>query len=162
MYLGARLEGRCQSKAQGLELVLAIAVKTISNDPNHLTYTPLEGYCAAKQGSHSAPSGTKKPIISNQKTPMPAYITVNFTPIDKEKMQQYGAAVPATLAAYSGEYLVKGPAEQLLGDTGFQMQVILVFPTKELATGWYHSPEYRALASVRDAGMRAQFQLTGA
>lgn len=92
---------------------------------------------------------------------MPAYITVNFTPIDKEKMQQYGAAVPATLATYSGEYLVKGPAEQLLGDTGFQMQVILVFPTKELATGWYQSPEYQALVAVRNAGMRSQFQLIG-
>ncbi|MBC3911266.1 DUF1330 domain-containing protein [Undibacterium umbellatum] len=92
---------------------------------------------------------------------MPAYITVNFTPVDKEKMQQYGAAVPATLATYSGEYLVKGPAEQLLGNTGFQMQVILVFPTKELATGWYHSPEYQRLVPVRDAGMRSQFQLIG-
>ncbi len=51
---------------------------------------------------------------------MPAYITVNFTPIDKEKMQQYGAAVPATLAAYSGEYLVKGPAEQLLVTPAFK------------------------------------------
>ncbi|MBX9913942.1 MAG: DUF1330 domain-containing protein [Pseudomonadaceae bacterium] len=90
---------------------------------------------------------------------MPAYITVNFTPIDKEKLEQYGAAVPATLATYSGEYLVKGPAEQLLGDTDFQMQVILVFPTKELATSWYYSPDYQALMPLRDAGMRSQFQL---
>ena len=92
---------------------------------------------------------------------MPAYITVNFTPVDKEKMQQYGAAVPATLAQYSGEYMVKGPAEQLFGDTGFQMQVILVFPSTQLAKGWYHSAEYQALVPVRDAGMRSQFQLIG-
>lgn len=92
---------------------------------------------------------------------MTAYITVNFTPVDQEKLQQYGAAVPATLATYSGEYLVKGTAKQLLGDTGFQMQVILVFPSKELATGWYHSPEYQSLVPLRDAGMRAQFQLIG-
>lgn len=93
---------------------------------------------------------------------MPAYITVNFTPIDKEKMQQYGAAVPATLATYSGEYLVKGPVEQLHGDSGFQMQVILVFPNKDLATAWYHSPAYQALLPLRNAGMRSQFQLIGA
>ncbi len=92
---------------------------------------------------------------------MPAYITVNFTPIDKEKLQQYGAAVPATLAKYSGEYLVKGPAEQLFGDTGFQMQVILVFPSKEMASAWFRSPEYQALLPVREAGMRSQFQLIG-
>lgn len=92
---------------------------------------------------------------------MPAYITVNFTPTDKEKLQQYGASVPETLAKYSGEYLAKGPSEQLHGDTGFQMQVILAFPTREQASAWYHSSEYQALVPLRDAGMKAQFQLIG-
>lgn len=92
---------------------------------------------------------------------MPAYVTVHFTPTDKEKLQQYGASVPKTLAKYSGEFLVKGPSEQLHGDTGFQMQVILVFPTRELAQAWYHSDEYQALIPVRDAGMKAKFQLIG-
>ena len=64
---------------------------------------------------------------------MRAYITVDFTPIDKERSQEYGAAVPAILAKFAGDYRVKGPAEQLLGDTAFQMQVILAFPSKELA-----------------------------
>lgn len=93
---------------------------------------------------------------------MPAYITVNFTPTDKEKLQQYGAAVPATLAKFSGEYLVKGVAEKLSGDNDYQMQVILAFPSKDQATGWYNSPEYQALLPLRDAGMRSQFQLIGA
>lgn len=92
---------------------------------------------------------------------MPAYITVSFTPTDKEKLQQYGASVPETLAKYSGEYLVKGPSEQLHGDTGFQMQVILVFPTRDQASAWYHSGEYQALVPVRNAGMNSQFQLIG-
>ena len=90
---------------------------------------------------------------------MPAYITVNFTPTDKEKLQQYIAAVPATLAKYNGEILVRGILEKLSGDTDYEMQVILAFPTRELATGWYHSPDYQALIPLRDAGMRAQFQL---
>ena len=92
---------------------------------------------------------------------MPAYITVDFTPIDKDKLQKYGAAVPGTLARFAGEYLVKGPAEQLLGDAAFQMQVILAFPSKELALAWYHSPAYQALVPVRDAAMRSQFRLVG-
>lgn len=90
---------------------------------------------------------------------MPAYITVNYTPIDKEKLQQYAAAVPATLVMYSGEFLVKGMFEKLSGDTDYEMQVILVFPTKEQATGWYHSPDYQALIPLRNAGMRSEFQL---
>ncbi len=93
---------------------------------------------------------------------MPAYITVNFTPTDKEKLQQYGAAVPATLAKFDGEYLVKGVAEKLSGDNDYQMQVILAFPSKDQAAGWYNSPEYQALLPLRDAGMRSQFQLIGA
>ena len=92
---------------------------------------------------------------------MPAYITVNFTPIDKEQLQQYVAAVPATLVKYSGEFLVKGIFENLSGNTDYEMQVILAFPNKEQASGWYYSAEYQALIPMRDAGMRSQFQLIG-
>lgn len=90
---------------------------------------------------------------------MPTYITVNFTPTDKEKLQQYIAAVPATLARYSGEILVRGIFETLSGNTDYEMQVILAFPAREQATGWYYSPDYQALIPLRDAGMRSQFQL---
>jgi uncharacterized protein (DUF1330 family) len=92
---------------------------------------------------------------------MPAYITVDFTPVDKDSLARYGAAVPATLAMFEGKYLEKGPAEQLLGEATFQMQVILVFPSRELASAWYHSPGYQALVPLRDAGMRSQFRLLG-
>lgn len=92
---------------------------------------------------------------------MPAYITVNFTPTDEEKLQQYIAAVPATLARYCGEFLVRGMLEKLSGDTEYEMQVILAFPTREQAIDWYHSPDYQALIPLRDAGMRSQFQLIG-
>lgn len=90
---------------------------------------------------------------------MPAYITVNFSPTDEDKLRQYVAAVPATLAKYSGEFLVKGICETLSGNIHYEMQVILVFPTREQATGWYHSPDYQTLIPLRDAGMRSQFQL---
>lgn len=93
---------------------------------------------------------------------MPAYISVNFTPLDQAKLQQYVAAVPATLAKYGGEFLVKGKFEKLSGDTDYEMQVILAFPSKEQAAGWYGSPDYQALIPLRDAGMRSQFQLVGA
>lgn len=90
---------------------------------------------------------------------MPAYITVSFTPTNEDKLRQYVAAVPVTLAKYRGEFLVKGVLETLSGNTGYEMQVILGFPTKEQATGWYNSPDYQALIPLRDAAMRSQFQL---
>jgi uncharacterized protein (DUF1330 family) len=80
---------------------------------------------------------------------------------DKDKLQEYGAPVSGTLARFAGQYLVKGPAEQLLGDTAFQMQVILAFASKEQALVWYHSPAYQALVPVRDAAMRSQLRLVG-
>jgi len=92
---------------------------------------------------------------------MPAYIIVEFTPKDQEKLQQYGASVPPTLATYSGEILVKGPAQSLHGDAKHSMQVIIVFPSRENATSWYHSKAYQALIPLRNAGMDSRFQLVG-
>jgi uncharacterized protein (DUF1330 family) len=92
---------------------------------------------------------------------MSAYISINFSPVDPEKLQQYGAAVPATLSNYSGEYVVKGPVELLCGQTEFKMQVILQFPSRAQALAWYNCAEYQALLPLRNAAMHAQFQLIG-
>ncbi len=90
---------------------------------------------------------------------MPAYIIVGFTPKDTDKLQKYGANVPSTLATYSGEILTKGPVEKLQGDFAHQVQVVIAFPNKEKALGWYNSDDYQALIPIRDEGMDSQFQL---
>ena len=90
---------------------------------------------------------------------MTAYIIVGLSPKDTEKLQQYGANVPSTLAKYSGEVLVKGPVEQLHGTFDYKVQVILKFPSRDDAYSWYHSAEYQALIPTRDLAMNAQFQL---
>jgi uncharacterized protein (DUF1330 family) len=92
---------------------------------------------------------------------LPAYIIASFTPIDTEKFQQYGASAPSTLIKYSGEILAKGPLESMHGSSNFQMQAIIIFPSREDASAWYHSEEYQALIPIRDAGMDSQFQLIG-
>lgn len=92
---------------------------------------------------------------------MPAYIVVRFTPTDLEKHKEYSAAVATTLAQHSGEVLVKGPAENLHGNSDHLMQVIISFPSRREAVSWYHSKEYQALIPTRDAGMNAEFQLVG-
>lgn len=92
---------------------------------------------------------------------MTAYIIVGLTPTDAEKLQQYGANVPPTLAKYSGELIAKGPVEQLHGKFDYKMQVILAFPSRDDAYNWYHSDDYQALVSTRNQGMISQFQLVG-
>ena len=90
---------------------------------------------------------------------MSAYIIIGFTAKDTDKLQQYGASVPTTLAKYSGEILAKGPVEKLQGDFVHQVQVVITFPNREKALGWYNSDEYQALIPLRDEGMDSQFQL---
>lgn len=92
---------------------------------------------------------------------MSAYIVVGFTPKNGEKLKQYGASAAPTLAKHQGEFLVKGPAQGLNGESSFENQIIITFPSRELAESWYHSPEYQALIPLRDEGMDAQFQLVG-
>jgi len=47
---------------------------------------------------------------------MAAYIAVDLTPINAEKMQKYGAA--ATIADHGGEFVVKGPISLLTPSDG--------------------------------------------
>jgi uncharacterized protein (DUF1330 family) len=96
-----------------------------------------------------------------EETNMSAYIIVGFTPKDTDKLQQYGASVPPILAKYSGEILTKGPVEKLQGDFAHKIQVIITFPSREQALGWYNSAEYQALIPIRDQGMDSEFQLIG-
>lgn len=92
---------------------------------------------------------------------MPAYIIVGLTPTDADKLQQYGASVPPTLAKFCGEVLVKGPAESLHGDFTYKVQVIISFPSRQDAIDWYNSEDYQALIPTRNQGMDSQFQLIG-
>lgn len=90
-----------------------------------------------------------------------AYIIVGFNPTNQDKLQEYAAQVPATLASFSGEVLAKGPAQQLHGEGDHQVQVVLSFPSRQQAHDWYYSDDYQALIPTRDAAMDADFKLVG-
>lgn len=92
---------------------------------------------------------------------MTAYLTVAFTPKDPDKLQDYSKAAAASLKAFSGEALARGPIETLSGDSGFEMMVIFAFPTKQDAQAWYRSDAYQGLIALRDQAMNASFQLIG-
>lgn len=99
-----------------------------------------------------------KPVNYTQKN---AYIIVGFNPTNQEKLQEYAAQVPETLARFGGEVLAKGPAQQLHGESEHQVQVVLSFPSRQQAHDWYHSDDYQALIPTRDAAMDADFKLVG-
>jgi len=92
---------------------------------------------------------------------MSAFVVVDLTPKDGEKLKEYAATAGATVAAHGGEFLAKGEPEVLNGGKPFAMKAIIKFADKDAANKWYNSAEYQALIATRDAGMESQFHLIG-
>jgi len=92
---------------------------------------------------------------------MTAYIIVDFTVTDPDKLKQYGAMAAETLIPFGGEFLVKRAVDCLHGDQGYGTKVILGFPDRESAAGWYNSPAYQAIIDLRNQGMTSDFHLVG-
>lgn len=92
---------------------------------------------------------------------MSAYIVVDLTSIDANKLQKYSTLAAKTLISFGGEFLVKGPVAILYGPSNFQIKAILTFPDRESVNSWYHSDSYQAIISLRNSGMDNQFHLIG-
>ncbi|MBA2722319.1 MAG: DUF1330 domain-containing protein [Methylibium sp.] len=70
---------------------------------------------------------------------------------DADKWAQYHASVPATLAIWQGEILLRGRRARLLsGDTSHTDTVVIRFPDAAAAEGWYRSAAYAALIPLRE------------
>ena len=92
---------------------------------------------------------------------MSALIIVDLTPTDKDKLSTYSAMAAETLVPYGGEFLAKAAIEALHGDAVFKMKVVIQFPDRDRAIGWYHSEAYQKIIPTRDLGMDSQFHLVG-
>ena len=81
---------------------------------------------------------------------MAGYIIVDVRVTDPEAYEDYRAAVPATLAAYGGKFIVRGGrAETLEGDWEPNRVVVLEFESVEKAKAWWASAEYAAPKQLR-------------
>ncbi len=90
---------------------------------------------------------------------MSAYIIVDLTPVNIEKMAVYSAQAAKTLVGYQGEFLSKGSVESLHGSASHTTKVIIQFPSKEKAVNWYNSEQYQAVIPLRDEAMLSTFHL---
>lgn len=78
------------------------------------------------------------------------YIIGTITITHPEGYKAYAAEVPKTVAAAGGRYLVRGGASTLLeGETLGERHVILEFPSRAAAEGWYNSIEYQKILPYR-------------
>ena len=82
---------------------------------------------------------------------MPAYVLVEVTVTDPEKMAPYMQQVDKTVTDHGGKYLLRTPdAEVIEGNIGqHPVKVVLEFPDMAAVKTWYASPEYQAILSYR-------------
>ncbi|MEM7426267.1 MAG: DUF1330 domain-containing protein [Pseudomonadota bacterium] len=94
---------------------------------------------------------------------MPAYVVVEVTVKNAEKLQEYSAAAGPTVVAHGGVFNLRAAVvETLTGQADFSRFVLIEFPDVQTAQGWYNSPEYQALIPLRDEGADMVFVLTEA
>jgi uncharacterized protein (DUF1330 family) len=87
---------------------------------------------------------------------MPAYVIAEAQEIlNDEAYQRYRPLGAQAVAQFQGTYLIRGGAATALeGDWRPSKVSILSFPSIELATAWYDSPEYKAARDVRQGAVR--------
>ena len=80
----------------------------------------------------------------------PAYIVVDATTTDPERIGRYRELATLAVARYGGRYLTRGGAiETLEGDWQPERIVILQFDSVEAARRFNASPEYQAARAAR-------------
>jgi uncharacterized protein (DUF1330 family) len=82
---------------------------------------------------------------------MAAYVIGHITVKDPEKWEEYRMKVPATLAPWGGEVLLRGRRVAVLsGVHPYTDTVVIRFPDAETIAMWYSSPGYQALIPIRE------------
>ena len=91
---------------------------------------------------------------------MSAYVIVEFSVKDPEVYRErYAGAAGKSATEHGAEVLASSEWEILDGDTAYSSGVIVQFPDRETALGWYNSPEYQQLIDVRRIAMDVRFSL---
>lgn len=72
---------------------------------------------------------------------------------DSEKYRRYVSEVSRLVPRFGGRYLVRGGKITPMGDTWKPERIIILeFPSEADIRAWLSSPEYRAIAPLREAG----------
>ena len=83
---------------------------------------------------------------------MVAYVINEIVITEPQRFQTYADQVPAIIAKYGGEYVVRGgQPERIDGPEPPHRLVVLRFASREAARAWRASPEYRAILPIREA-----------
>lgn len=82
----------------------------------------------------------------------PVYVIGHITVKDAARWDEYRSRVPATLAPWGAELVLRGKRLALLaGEHPHDDTVVIRFPDPAAAAGWYASPAYQTLIPLRES-----------
>lgn len=99
------------------------------------------------------------PVYAEKEIMKKAFVVIDLTVKDPEKMKQYGQIAKKLIAENGGKFIANSEVEVLYGHSGFKLKAIVEFPDAESAKAWYNSPEYQKIIPTRSIAMEAQFHL---
>lgn len=80
---------------------------------------------------------------------MAVYIMARIRVTDPEDYMTYASQTVALAEKAGGKFLVKGGDYEVVeGDDPAIRQVVVEFPTREMALAWYNSPEYQEILPI--------------
>jgi uncharacterized protein (DUF1330 family) len=81
-------------------------------------------------------------------TPL-GYLVADITVTDPVRYRDYMVAAGASVAAYGGQYIVRGGTTETVEGEPPTRAVLIEFPSFQAAHDWYHSADYQAAAAIR-------------
>lgn len=86
---------------------------------------------------------------------------VSVNPTNEDWIKPYVAEVMTTVKKYGGKYLARTGSHQKMEEGGEDVALfaIVEWPSKEAATQWFESPEYKPLLEARRGGAKCSHHL---
>ena len=87
---------------------------------------------------------------------MSVYMIIDSKVKDEDKYRQYIDQVSSTVKKYGGRYHVRGGEIKSLATWKPERIILIEFPTEDHIQRWLASPEYKAIAPLREEGAETQ------
>ena len=82
---------------------------------------------------------------------MSALLSVTIQVKDPDRLKEYIAQVPATMAPFDAKMLSRGKLGKTLNGTlTHQIEAVFEFPSEDALNNWYNSDAYQALIPLRN------------
>src|SRR5690242_1749966 len=89
---------------------------------------------------------------------MSAYVLAMVDVTNPTQYAGYAKRTPAAIAAFGGKFIIRGgPVETLEGPSEARRFVLIEFPTKQAARGFYASAAYQEAKGFRAGAANASF-----